>query len=197
LLRADQQSWNTWFGVQSLHPSSLYQTAFWNFNWWQFWTGAGLPVERAANTNVHVQLNNRWWLHAGTTLGTLGTPLDDRGAPRGPALSRWSPEPTGPVTDGPGGLHDNARPHTPGLCTAVREQGQLFERARARCSARRGVRRPVQAVHRHAPERVQLQAVQFQRRAAMGISARLDSVRRLDARAARLPRGDGAAVARR
>jgi len=54
LLRADQQSWNTWFGVQSLHPSSLYQTAFWNFNWWQFWTGAGLPVERAANTNVHV-----------------------------------------------------------------------------------------------------------------------------------------------
>src|SRR5207249_523789 len=59
LLRADQQSWNTWFGVQSLHPSSLYQTAFWNFNWWQFWTGAGLPVERAANTNVHVQLNNR------------------------------------------------------------------------------------------------------------------------------------------
>src|SRR5438094_910479 len=86
LLRADQQSWNTWFGVQSLHPSSLYQTAFWNFNWWQFWTGAGLPVERAANTNVHVQLNNRWWLHAGTTLGHLGTTLDDRRARGGPAV---------------------------------------------------------------------------------------------------------------
>ena len=96
LLRADQQSWNTWFGVQSLHPSSLYQTAFWNFNWWQFWTGAGLPLERAANTNVHVQLNNRWWLHAGTTLGHLGTTFDDRRARGGPAvrvdpiLSSWA-----------------------------------------------------------------------------------------------------------
>ena len=86
LLRADQQSWNTWFGVQSLHPSSLYQTAFWNFNWWQFWTGAGLPVERAANTNVHVQLNNRWWLHAGTTLGHLAPTFDDRRARGGPAV---------------------------------------------------------------------------------------------------------------
>jgi len=86
LQRADQQSWNTWFGVQSLHPSSLYQTAFWNFNWWQFWNGAGLPLERAANTNVHVQLNNRWWLHAGTTLGHLGPTFDDRRARGGPAV---------------------------------------------------------------------------------------------------------------
>src|SRR5213083_2579193 len=86
LLRADQQSWNNWFGVQSLHPSSLYQTAFWNFNWWQFWSGAGLPLERAANTNVHVQLNNRWWLHAGTTLGHLGPTFDDRRARGGPAV---------------------------------------------------------------------------------------------------------------
>src|SRR2546429_3297394 len=86
LLRADQQSWNNWFGVQSLHPSSLYQTAFWNFNWWQFWTGAGSPLERAANTNVHVQLNNRWWLHAGTTLGHLGPTFDDRRARGGPAV---------------------------------------------------------------------------------------------------------------
>src|SRR5438128_3418118 len=86
LLRADQQSWNNWFGVQSLHPSSLYQTAFWNFNWWQFWNGAGLPLERAANTNIHVQLNNRWWLHAGTTLGHLGPTFDDRRARGGPAV---------------------------------------------------------------------------------------------------------------
>ena len=96
LLRADQQSWNNWFGVQSLHPSRVYQTAFWNFNWWQYWTVGGLPVERAANTNVHVQLNNRWWLHAGTTLGHLGTTFDDRRARGGPAvrvdpiLSSWA-----------------------------------------------------------------------------------------------------------
>src|SRR5205823_1484647 len=40
----------------------------------------------AANTNVDVQLNNRWWLHAGTTLGHLGTTLDDRRARGGPAV---------------------------------------------------------------------------------------------------------------
>src|SRR6266705_2908805 len=47
LLQADQQSWNTWFAFQSRHPSSFYQTAFWNFNWWQFWTAAGTPAVRA------------------------------------------------------------------------------------------------------------------------------------------------------
>src|SRR5207245_5223499 len=47
-------------------------------------------------TNVHVQLNNRWWLHAGTTLGHLGTTFDDRRARGGPAvrvdpiLSSWA-----------------------------------------------------------------------------------------------------------
>src|SRR5207247_9322309 len=47
---------------------------------------AGSPLERAANTNVHVQLKNRWWVHAGTTLGHLGTTLDDRRARGGPAV---------------------------------------------------------------------------------------------------------------
>jgi len=87
LLRADQQSWNNWFGIQSLHPSSIYQTAFWNFNWWQYWTTGGLPLERAANTNGHVQLNNRSWVHVGATLGQLGTTFCDLNCTRGgPAL---------------------------------------------------------------------------------------------------------------
>jgi len=87
LLRADQQSWNNWFGVQSLHPSSFYQTAFWNFNWWQYWSAHGLPLERGANTNGHVQLNNRWWIHTGATLGQLGTTFCDLNCTRGgPAL---------------------------------------------------------------------------------------------------------------
>ncbi|TLY54201.1 MAG: hypothetical protein E6K55_06345, partial [Gemmatimonadetes bacterium] len=73
LLQADQQSWNTWFGLTALHPTSLYQQAWWNFNWWQYWTAAGTPVERAANTNGHVQLNNRWFVMGGVTLGQLGT----------------------------------------------------------------------------------------------------------------------------
>lgn len=96
LLQADQQSWNTWFGVQSLHPTSVYQQVWWNFNWWQYWTAAGTAVERAANTNGHVQLNNRWWLIANVTAGQLGTTFCDRDCTRGgpavrvdPYLSVW------------------------------------------------------------------------------------------------------------
>ncbi len=96
LLQADQQSWNTWFGVQARHPTRLYQQAWWNFNWWQYWTAAGTPVERAANTNGHVQLNNRWWVMGGVTAGQLGTTFCDRNCSRGgpavrndPYVSAW------------------------------------------------------------------------------------------------------------
>src|SRR5881409_28464 len=75
LLRADQQSWNNWFGWRFNNPTRFFQRANWNFNWWQYWTAAGLPQERAANTNTHIQLNNRWWVHAGGTIGQLGVRL--------------------------------------------------------------------------------------------------------------------------
>jgi hypothetical protein len=83
--------------VQALHPAWIYQIAFWNFNWWQYWTAAGTLVERAANTNGHVQLNNRWWVHTGVTLGQLGTTFCDRNCSRGgpavrvdPYVSTWA-----------------------------------------------------------------------------------------------------------
>lgn len=91
LLQADQQSWSTWFGLQALRPASIYQIAFWNFNWWQYWTAAGTPVERAANTNLHVQLNNRWFLHGGVTAGQLGTTFCDRNCSRGGPAVRVDP----------------------------------------------------------------------------------------------------------
>src|SRR6266702_591527 len=91
LLQADQQSWNTWFGLQSLHPASIYQQAYWNFNWWQYWTAAGTPVERAANTNAHVQLNNRWFLNGSVTAGQLGTTFCDRNCSRGGPAVRNDP----------------------------------------------------------------------------------------------------------
>lgn len=97
LLRADQQSWNTWGSFNWLSPKAFFQRGFWNFNWWQYWSASGgLPTERAANTNAHFQLNNRWWAHAGGTLGQLGGVFDDRVARGGPAvrvdpyLSAWS-----------------------------------------------------------------------------------------------------------
>ena len=97
LRQADQQTWNTWFAFQSRHPGWFYQTAFWNFNWSQLWTAAGTAVERSANTNVHAQLNNRWWVHGGVTAGQLGTTFCDRNCSRGgppvridPYLSAWA-----------------------------------------------------------------------------------------------------------
>jgi hypothetical protein len=86
LLQADQQSWNNWFGLRFNQPNRVFQRLNWNFNWWQFWTAAGLPTERALNTNTHTQLNSRWWLHAGGTLGQLGSTFCDRCARGGPAV---------------------------------------------------------------------------------------------------------------
>jgi hypothetical protein len=91
LRRADQQSWSTWSQLRWQKPTKVYQMLFWNMNWWQHWTAEGLPTERAANTNAHAQLNNRWWLHAGGTVGQLGgATYCDRCARGGPAL-RVSP----------------------------------------------------------------------------------------------------------
>jgi hypothetical protein len=86
LRRADQQSWSTWAAMNWTKPAFIFQQGFWNFNWWQFWTTAGLPTERAANTNAHFQLNNRWWVHYGGTIGQLGGAFNDREARGGPAI---------------------------------------------------------------------------------------------------------------
>ena len=87
LFRSDQQGWNTWGSLNWQKPNSLFQRAFWNFNWWQFWTtGDGISTDRAANTNFHGQFKNQWWIHAGGTVGNLGNILCDRCARGGPAL---------------------------------------------------------------------------------------------------------------
>jgi hypothetical protein len=86
LRRADQQSWNNWAAMNWTKPFLIFQQGFWNFNWWQFWTTEGLPTERAANTNAHFQLNNRYWAHFGGTVGQLAGTFDDRAARGGPAV---------------------------------------------------------------------------------------------------------------
>jgi hypothetical protein len=58
----------------------------WNFNNWEYWSMAGLPTERAFNTNVHTQFKGNWWLHMGGTLGQVGTTYCDRCARGGPAI---------------------------------------------------------------------------------------------------------------
>jgi hypothetical protein len=86
LRRADQQSWNTWVGFFDRQERKYYTRFQWNNNWWQYWTTAGLPLEAAYNTNLHVTLKNNSSFHAGGTAGQLGTTYDDRAARGGPAI---------------------------------------------------------------------------------------------------------------
>jgi hypothetical protein len=86
LRRADQQSWSTWAGFFDRQERAHYKRFQWNNNWWQYWTAAGLPLEAAFNTNVHVTFRNDWGWHLGGTLGQLGTTYDDRAARGGPAV---------------------------------------------------------------------------------------------------------------
>jgi hypothetical protein len=86
MYQADQQSWNNWMGIFWRKPTTIYQQLQWNFNWWQWWSAAGMSTERAANTNFHVKLANMWWVHAGGTYGQLGTTWCDRCARGGPAV---------------------------------------------------------------------------------------------------------------
>lgn len=86
LNRADRQEQATWAALQFQKPTAVYQRLYWNFNEWNDWTTAGLPLEHAVNTNVHTELKNHWWLHAGGTLGQLGTTYCDRCARGGPAV---------------------------------------------------------------------------------------------------------------
>jgi hypothetical protein len=88
LNQSDIQTWNTWFALRFNKPNKVFQRLNWNFNWWQYWTLEGLPTDRAFNSNVHTQFNNRWWLHAGGTIG-VGQTFCDRNCTRGgPALKQ-------------------------------------------------------------------------------------------------------------
>jgi hypothetical protein len=86
LRRADQVSWNTWVGFFDRHERKYYNRLQWNNNWWQYWTTAGLPLEAAYNSNIHITLKNNWSFHTGGTVGQLGTTYDDRSARGGPAI---------------------------------------------------------------------------------------------------------------
>ena len=86
LRQADQQQWTTWAALAFRKPNRFFQSLRWNFNNWNYWTIAGLPTERAFNTNVHTQFNNRWFLHMGGTLGQIGSTYCDRCARGGPAI---------------------------------------------------------------------------------------------------------------
>ena len=86
LNRADWQDQSTWVGLNLLRRTKVYHQLNWNFNEWQDWTSGGLQLERAVNTNIHVQFHNNWYAHAGGTVGQLGATFSDRATRGGPAL---------------------------------------------------------------------------------------------------------------
>ena len=88
LRRANQQSFNNWMGLSFTKPTRVYRQMSGNFNAWGYWTSAGLPTERAVNTNWHVNLQNNAWVHAGFTLSQLGATYCDNCARGGPAFHR-------------------------------------------------------------------------------------------------------------
>jgi hypothetical protein len=86
LQRADRVMWDTWAGYFDRKARKFTNRFQWNMNWWQYWTNAGLPLEAAYNTNIHVTFKNNTSFHLGGTIGQLGTTYDDRGARGGPAM---------------------------------------------------------------------------------------------------------------
>ena len=86
LRQADQQEWTSWAALAFRTPNRVFQQLRWNFNNWEYWSIAGLPTERAFNSNVHIQFANNWWLHTGGTVGQLGSTYCDRCARGGPAI---------------------------------------------------------------------------------------------------------------
>jgi hypothetical protein len=90
LRRANQQGFNNWMGMSWIKPNKVYNRLQGNFNAWGFWTADGLQLERAVNTNWHVNTTNNMFLNAGTTVYQLGTSYCDNCARGGPAV-RVSP----------------------------------------------------------------------------------------------------------
>lgn len=89
LQRADEIMFRNWFAFQFQNPNKYWRRAFYNFNYWRYWTADGLPTTEGINTNWHVQLPNQWWLHWGGTVSDFaGSTFDDRAARGGPGLRR-------------------------------------------------------------------------------------------------------------
>jgi hypothetical protein len=94
LRQADQQMWTSWANLAFRKPNRVFRELRWNFNHWEHWSIAGLPTERAFNTNVHTQLNNRWWLRAGAP-GQMAPPTaiaapEAARDPAGPYIAPWA-----------------------------------------------------------------------------------------------------------
>ncbi len=88
-------------------PNKVFQRLNWNFNWWQYWTLDGLTTDRAFNTNIHTQLNNRCGSTSAARMvsdrrtATGTAPAGVRLSGSSPGFSPWGGH-RGRQTQGPG-----------------------------------------------------------------------------------------------
>ena len=90
LQRADLQNWSNWFSFNFNTPALFYNSAFLNFNEWNYWNTSGLLIERAVNTNWHFILRDNFEIDLGATASQLPGTFSDRASRGGPAV-RHSP----------------------------------------------------------------------------------------------------------
>lgn len=90
LQRADLQNWSNWFSLNFLNPALFFNSAFLNFNEWNYWNTAGLLLERAVNTNWHFILRDNFEIDMSATASQLPGTFSDRASRGGPAV-RHSP----------------------------------------------------------------------------------------------------------
>ena len=89
LQRADEQMFRNWFAIQNNVPKYFYNRAMFNFNSFNTWTAAGLPLNFGLNQNSHIEFKNTWWGHLGFNYNNfVGKQYSDREARGGPAIRR-------------------------------------------------------------------------------------------------------------
>ena len=89
LQRADEIMFRNWFSLNYNKPNKYWRRAFYNFNYWRYWSSEGLPTREGVNTNWHVQFPNQWWGNWGITVSDFaGQQFDDRTSRGGPAVRR-------------------------------------------------------------------------------------------------------------
>ena len=89
LQRADELMFRNWFALQFNNPNKYWRRAFYNFNYWRYWSADGLPTREGVNTNWHVQFPNQWWFNWGISANDFaGRSYDDRASRGGPAVRR-------------------------------------------------------------------------------------------------------------
>ena len=90
LLRADEQSWTTFAGLQYNTPHWFFRAAQVGVAQVNTWSTAGLRLENSVTAGGGVVLKNNWNMNAGATFSRLGKVYCDRCTRGGPAV-RVSP----------------------------------------------------------------------------------------------------------